>query len=343
MTNRLEINWKLDGFVDEQRYYCSETPIDIENLPVPKVVLTGGVRSYIDSVGELGKEYHVRISAVKNGIEKISDEKVVLFGEEWTPLNLNTSAKLWFDADHVVTDSSNLISQITNQGSLTTNFTQSTSSRKPLLSTENGNNIISFDGVDDAVGASNTEIAGLLKNASSVWVCCIQKTRSNTSKARTMFYVPTPTGSARLNFQLGTTNIYAAGFRTLDVTTSYGVVASSARYNQYSIIIAVINFAGGIAEMYVNGVLDGSTSFTANNTANTNPQNNRASIGADYDSTGGANGNNVDSNLLAILVNSNVVLSSTERQKLEGWAAHKYGLTGNLPNDHPYKTLVPTI
>lgn len=95
--------------------------------------------------------------------------------------------------------------------------------------------------------------------------------------------------------------------------------------------------------MYVNGVLDGSTSFTANNTANTNPQNNRASIGADYDSTGGANGNNVDSNLLAILVNSNVVLSSTERQKLEGWAAHKYGLTGNLPNDHPYKTLVPTI
>lgn len=29
-------------------------------------------------------------------------------------------------------------------------------------------------------------------------------------------------------------------------------------------------------------------------------------------------------------------------QKLEGWAAHYYGLESNLPNDHPYKTVGPT-
>lgn len=33
MTNRLEINWKLDGDIDEQRYYCSETPIGCFLLP----------------------------------------------------------------------------------------------------------------------------------------------------------------------------------------------------------------------------------------------------------------------------------------------------------------------
>lgn len=44
MTNRLELNWSLDGFVDEQRYYCSETPIDSENLPAPKVILDGEAR-----------------------------------------------------------------------------------------------------------------------------------------------------------------------------------------------------------------------------------------------------------------------------------------------------------
>ncbi|MBI1453695.1 hypothetical protein IL972_17540, partial [Acinetobacter sp. FL51] len=49
LTNRLELNWKLDGFVDEQRYYCSETPIDPENLPVPKAVLAGDVRTYVDT------------------------------------------------------------------------------------------------------------------------------------------------------------------------------------------------------------------------------------------------------------------------------------------------------
>ena len=38
MTNRLELSWKLDGFIGEQRYYCSETPIDVNNLPVPKAI-----------------------------------------------------------------------------------------------------------------------------------------------------------------------------------------------------------------------------------------------------------------------------------------------------------------
>ena len=34
--------------------------------------------------------------------------------------------------------------------------------------------------------------------------------------------------------------------------------------------------------------------------------------------------------------------TTTERQKLEGYLAHKWGLTANLPSDHPYKTVGPT-
>ena len=77
MTNRLELNWNLDGFVDEQRYYCSETPIDPENLPVPKVILDGEARSYIDTDVGVGKTYYVRVGSVKNGVEKISEEQSV--------------------------------------------------------------------------------------------------------------------------------------------------------------------------------------------------------------------------------------------------------------------------
>lgn len=73
-ANRLELNWKLDGFVDEQHYYCSETPIDSENLPAPKVILDGEARSYIDTDVEVGKTYYVRVGSSKNGILKISDE-----------------------------------------------------------------------------------------------------------------------------------------------------------------------------------------------------------------------------------------------------------------------------
>lgn len=78
MTNRLELNWKLDGFVDEQRYYCSENPIDPENFPAPKAVLAGDVRFYVDSVNiEANKTYYVAVGSVKNGVEKISEIKQI--------------------------------------------------------------------------------------------------------------------------------------------------------------------------------------------------------------------------------------------------------------------------
>lgn len=77
MTNHLTLNWKVDGFVDEQRYYCSETTIDSENLPVPKAVFSATARTYIDTQIESGKKYYVRISSVKNGVEKISAESTV--------------------------------------------------------------------------------------------------------------------------------------------------------------------------------------------------------------------------------------------------------------------------
>jgi hypothetical protein len=36
-------------------------------------------------------------------------------------------------------------------------------------------------------------------------------------------------------------------------------------------------------------------------------------------------------------------LSTNDRQKLEGYLAHKWGIAANLPNDHPYKTTPPTV
>jgi hypothetical protein len=34
-------------------------------------------------------------------------------------------------------------------------------------------------------------------------------------------------------------------------------------------------------------------------------------------------------------------LSGYDRERLEGYLAHKWGLTANLPADHPYKTVIP--
>lgn len=93
MTNRLELNWKLDGFVDEQRYYCSETLIDPENMPAPKAVLAGDVRFHVDTAIEVGKTYYVCVGSVKNGVEKLSNEKIVVASE------FTTVALLKFDGN----------------------------------------------------------------------------------------------------------------------------------------------------------------------------------------------------------------------------------------------------
>jgi hypothetical protein len=46
--------------------------------------------------------------------------------------------------------------------------------------------------------------------------------------------------------------------------------------------------------------------------------------------------------IIAEVVVSRAAWTTLERQKLEGYLAHKWGLTANLPSDHPYKTVGPT-
>ena len=45
---------------------------------------------------------------------------------------------------------------------------------------------------------------------------------------------------------------------------------------------------------------------------------------------------------IAEIVFFDALLSAADRQKMEGYLAHKWGLTANLSNDHPYKLLGPT-
>lgn len=78
MTNRLEISWNLNGFVDEQRYYCSLAPINIESPPAAKVLLSGTVRTHTDTDVESDKTYYVCVSAVKNGIERFGEVKAIV-------------------------------------------------------------------------------------------------------------------------------------------------------------------------------------------------------------------------------------------------------------------------
>ena len=44
---------------------------------------------------------------------------------------------------------------------------------------------------------------------------------------------------------------------------------------------------------------------------------------------------------MAEIIISNYSWDTSERQQVEGYLAHKWGLTSSLPNDHPYKSTAP--
>jgi hypothetical protein len=83
-------------------------------------------------------------------------------------------------------------------------------------------------------------------------------------------------------------------------------------------------------------VINGTAVSTAANIGNAGAGSNTNAIGR----------NSGGSNPLIGSINEIIVLpgaiASIVRQKLEGYLAHKWGLTASLPSDHPYKTVGPT-
>lgn len=340
MTNRLELNWKLDGFVDEQRYYCSETPIDLDNLPVPKAILAGDARSHVEMGLTIGKYYHIGISAYKNGIEKFSEFRRILFGKAWSPHNLANTPKIWLNSENVIKDTANRISQLTDVSGNSLHFSQSNNDNKPVLHRDTAINhdVVRFDGVNDFLSVVSVNAANLFKNVSSAFIFCVVKRRGAVGNGG-IFYAPngTSAGLSRINLNMQSNNVqFSTRRQDADSTDNLLSVVSS---SDYQIVAASVNYDTGVKKIYSNSTLT-EKSVTIGRTSDTSGHNQtiRVGVASIYD-TGGA----LNMDLLDIIVTSNLNVTDADRQKLEGWAAHKYGLTGNLPTDHPYKMLVPTI
>lgn len=161
MINRLELNWKLDGFVDEQRYYCSETPIDPENLPAPKMVLTGDVRSYVDIAVEVGKTYYIAVGSVKNGVEKLSSVVTVVANELYKNKFFNLSDVSFYAASSYIANADEMIGGL----EFGTTIDYTTPVAELTASPEVINFDVTFDFTFQTIGGTNTSIMFLCRSA----------------------------------------------------------------------------------------------------------------------------------------------------------------------------------
>lgn len=267
----------------------------------------------------------------------------------WTPLNMATVPQIYLDAqDGVVTDVGGFCSAISNLGAMGANgdFSQGTAASRPAIvdAALNGKRVLSFDGIDDRLLAGSTIAKQIFKGTLYAWCFTVFRRRdSTTGKTRALLY--TTIGSNEgYRFSVwagysGSDNRLVTGGKRLDADGNSTNIVASATLSGYTMALCRMYFSTRVATIEQDAVVLGSgvSSLSAGATSATDAAYPLAVAGFPSGAGGYA-----DVDIAAMLV-SNTQPTAEDVNKLFGWAAHKYGLTANLPVDHPYKTTAPTI
>ena len=185
----------------------------------------------------------------------------------------------------------------------------------------NGKNVIDFDGNDyfetSAVYASGVDFSFFM-------VAGIDAiSHANDS----IFAIRQEAGDP--SFQIDAEN--ASAFKIRFFQTGMGTdktFASSAQHGP-SIYEFIFNDATNLLEVYQNGTSLGTTAYTASPN-----QGNKLTVFTNRGKSQAPDG------FVAEMIGL-VAIPTTERQNIEGYLAHKWGLTSSLPNAHPYKSTQP--
>jgi hypothetical protein len=229
----------------------------------------------------------------------------------WTPKALNLG--FWFDGSvsTSVTSDSNGVSQWNDLSGNGYNATQSTTANKPQYSSSR----MSFAG-DDWM-SSNASI-------SSITVCSAAVVKYTSSTGEVIFGSQSGTGGRDIGRQEGTSaRLYIASGIINYIGLSTLTLANNVE------AVAVFNTTASTWRISRSGTASSGThslALTAGRLLRL-----AATNGTSYRMTG----------TIAEVLQTTTSLSVADQQRLEGYLSHKWGLTGSLPSDHPYKTVRP--
>jgi len=260
----------------------------------------------------------------------------------WDPSFISTA--LWLDAADAstITESGGAVSQWNDKSGNGRNASQPTAINKPTYQSTGLNNkpALSFNGTNSMLGFTDQSL-GQNVGALSYFIVFIANTPA-ISDYKALFDLNTNGNPDRASLY-PRSNALEAGGRRLDAD-SYQFQQVSTLGTSATIGAAIYNYSAATLGVSLNGA---ALSFrtggfqTSGNTSNTN---------STYIALGSTVNPASQFQPFAALscdckISEFVCLQSaasdTDRQKLEGYLAHKWGLTANLPNGHPYKTAVP--
>lgn len=270
----------------------------------------------------------------------------------WTPGYLTVLPYLWYDDSTAVTNVSGAASTWADKQNTLMDLQQTTSGNRPTINAAdlNGLRTLTFNGTSQFMITNSANGRAFSQNSSSNWAFAVIKKASvdGSATARPILSSNADTGPVT-RFQLGAGSSVGANkgtlvARRLGADSAAALAGGSSLGTGWHLLMVTMNYATRAGQVWLDGVSDGSnatltaaTGTTANVTSNE-----QLSIGASVTTSNVASAWS-DITLAAVLGGLNGLPSTLERQKIEGWAAWRYGLQANLDVSHPYKTVPPTL
>ena len=251
----------------------------------------------------------------------------------WTPAALGSSLALWLDAadSSTITLNGSTVSQWNDKSGNARHVSQATAARQPTYTANglNGKPVLTFNAANPSV---MTVPAGQLGGATEASLFWVQQNVNDPAAAdiNSGCFIANDFGT-----QIGASNhapytdgnVYIQAFNTARLNTGNPTP---------SLALPRIIGAESTNSLF-NFLIDGTVHFTTSTNTYANPSASK-NIGTGTPFLG--------LNFLgtaAELVVVRSILSTTDRQRLEGYLAWKWGLEANLPAGHPFRNSPPTV
>ena len=272
------------------------------------------------------------IPMLKHNMERNLGQFLSTTGE-WSPALLASTA-CWLDAADIATItlvSGTNVSEWRDKSGNGRHATQATSANQPtyISSGMNSLGLVDWDGSNDAMtisGGTTTTLHSELSSDNTYSMAWAVKPDS-ISAAPVLLYVPENSWKFLVEIK-GDGGLYWG-----DITSNYRTYSGGSFFViNTGTFFTLIKTGSGAGTAHVAGTLN--SSFTNNGGLGDTPSLGAAFILGQYP------GLFYDGKMAEIII-SNYSWDTSERQQVEGYLAHKWGLTSSLPNDHPYKSTVP--
>jgi hypothetical protein len=245
----------------------------------------------------------------------------------WTPAELKDNGlQLWLDADDAstITESSGILSLWDDKSGNGNHAVQGTSGSKPSYgsTTINSKNVVDFyNGKFMTTGyqpALNRTIAMVVQYSGNLGQLKVATGARESFNQRSYFGINS-----------GTVRVGVSEQSSLNGTSG---IAINTTYTQ------ILKHGQGAVNKEVHHYLDGTEDIDAIFTGNIGSGVNYM-IGG-FNDQGSVHNSKYRGRMGEFVITDNM-MGDSDRQKLEGYLAHKWGHTASLPADHPYKSSAP--